>query len=317
VGLFRYTIKKIFCTLPVFFGVTFISFLLMVYFGTDMTYFLLGRNPTVEDILKIRHHLGYDLPILERYFDYLKDLLSFDLGHSVLNHEKIIDIFRRSLPVSLALNLPGFLIGNALAIFLALHAALYRGRWIDKLIMFFSSVGMSMSFIIVIIGFQAFFCSSYGLNLFPVQGWDMSSVSSYLHHVCVPTMASIFMSLGYNTRFFRSMVIEELRQSYVRTSVSFGYAPWSIMLKVVLKNALVPVLTRLVFSIPFIFIEGSILLESFFGIPGMGAVICSAVASGDLPVLKAIVSLGALIYVLILVGADVIYKLVDPRISLR
>jgi peptide/nickel transport system permease protein len=288
----------------------------MVYFGSDMTYALIGKNATASDIAEIRHQLGWDQPILERYLNYLREIFSFDFGRSNLSHEKISDIFRRAMPISLALNLPGFVIGNVLAVLLSLCAAVYQGRFLDKLIMFFSSIGMSLSFLIVIIGVQILFCSSFGLSLFPVQGWDMSSLSSYFQHVFVPTFATVFVTLGYNTRFFRAIMVEESGKQYVRLAFSLGSPTWIVMMKGVLKNALIPVLTRVIFSIPFIFMEGSILLESFFGIPGMGGVTYNAVASGDLPVLKAVVSFGTLLYILILVLADILYKFVDPRISL-
>lgn len=315
--LFRYTVKKLLHTIPIILGVSFASFLLMVYFGSDLTHTLLGKNPSASDIAEIRQQLGYDQPLMLRYLKYLREIFSFDFGRSSLTDEKISEIFRRAMPVSIALNLPGFLIGNALALLLSLFAAFYRGRLADKLIMLFSTVGMSMSFLIVIIGFQVVFCSNSGFDLFPVQGWDMSSFPKYLNYVFVPTLASIFVSLGYNTRFFRAIVVEEAGKHYVRLALSLGLPAWHVMTKCVLRNALIPILTRVIFSIPFIFMEGSILLESFFGIPGMGGVTYNAVTAGDLPVLKAIVSFVTLIYVLVLLGADIAYKIVDPRVSLR
>ncbi len=315
-GLLRYTLIKIIHTLPIFAGVTFISFLLMVYFGSDVTHALVGKNATVGDLEQLRHQLGYDLGLFERYFHYLKELLTFDFGRSSLTHEKVSDIFRRSIPISLALNLPGFILGNILAVVLSLFAAYKRGQIFDKVIMFFSSLGMSMSFLIVILFFQVLFCSSYGWDLFPVQGWDMSSPRAYLQYVFVPTLASIFVSLGYNTRFFRALIVEEMNKYHVQLAVSLGWSPFYIMSKGVLRNVLVSMLTRVMFSIPFIFMEGSVLIESFFGIPGMGRVAFNAVSSGDLPVLKALVGVGTLVYVCILILADLVYKIVDPRVNL-
>lgn len=314
--LLRYTTMKILYTLPILFGVTFLSFLLMVYFGSDTVYSLLGKNATLSDVDELRKQLGYDLGFFKRYLQYLKELFTFDFGRSTLNYEKVSDIFKASIPISLALNLPGFIIGNLLAIILSLYAALNRGLFVDKVILFFSSVGMSTSFIMVILGLQYLLCTSSGWNLFPVHGWNVTSFSSYVEHVFVPSLASIFVSLGYNTRFFRAVVVEELKKPYVKTCLSLGYPRLRMMGKWVLKNTLIPMSTRIVFSIPFIFVEGSLLLESFFGIPGMGLVLYDALVSGDLPILKAIVGLGTVIYIFVLVIADIFYKFLDPRVTL-
>jgi peptide/nickel transport system permease protein len=113
-------------------GVTFISFLLMVYFGPDQTYQLLGKNPTPEQIAEIRHQLGYDRPFVQRYVDYLRELVTLDFGFSNSTGEQVGALLQRTIPVSLALILPGFVIGNLLAIMLALVAAHHRSGWIDS-----------------------------------------------------------------------------------------------------------------------------------------------------------------------------------------
>lgn len=312
----NYLIRKLIYGVPLLFGVTLISFFLMVYFGPDQTYLLLGKNPTQADIDNIRHQLGYDLPIYIRYLNYLEEIISFDFGASSSTHESISSIFRRAIPVSIAVSVPGFLIGNIVGIVLALWAAAYRGCWQDKIIMMFSVTGMSISFLIVIIGFQIIFCSSNGLNWFPVQGWDVDSISSYFYYVTVPTISSSFVALGYNTRFYRAVLLEELNREHVRTARAYGCHPVRLYLKHVLMNSLLPILTRLIFTIPFVLIGGSLLIESFFGIPGMGGVTYNAITSGDLPILKAVVSVSAILYVLILTLTDLLYSVVDPRVSI-
>jgi len=112
-------------------------------------------------------------------------------------------------------------------------------------------------------------------------------------------------------------MVEEMGKAYVRSAQSLGWSPWRLMIKGVFKNTLIPVITRVIFSIPFIFMEGSLLLENFFGIPGMGGVTYNAVTAGDLPVLKAVVGLGTLLYLMVLVFSDIVYKWVDPRVVLK
>lgn len=313
----QYSLRKLVAGIPLILGVTFVSFLLMVYFGPDQTYELLGKNPTPEQIAEIRHQLGYDKPFLVRYADYLRELATLDFGHSNSTGEKVSALLGRTIPVSLMLILPGFLLGNLLAIVLALVAANHRSGWVDKTIMGFSVIGMSISYLIVIIAFQVIFSSSYGLGIFPVRGWNVHSLSDYVDYIAVPTMATVFVALGYNTRFYRSVIVEELTRDHVRTARAFGVPPARLLYRNVLKNAMIPIITRIVFSIPLIVISGALLVESYFGIPGVGKVTFDAITTGDQPVLKAVVGLTAVMFVLAQLLTDILYRAVDPRVSLK
>lgn len=296
-------------------GVTFVSFLLMVWAGPDQTYTLIGKNATAEQIAEVRRQLGYDQPFLARYFRYLGELATLDLGASNASGEPVLRLLSRSLPVTLALMLPGFVIGNLLGVALALAAAARRGRWGDRLISGFSVVGMSISFLVIIIALQVLLSTPYGLNLFPVRGWQVHDLPSYLRHVTVPTLSLVLVTLGYNTRFYRAVFIEEAGKDHIRTALAFGARPALILWKHVLKNSMVPVITRVLFSIPLVVISGSLLIETYFGIPGIGRVTFDAVTSGDQPVLKAVVGLTAVAFVLVQIAADALYRLFDPRIA--
>jgi peptide/nickel transport system permease protein len=312
-----YSIRKLAYGIPLIFGVTFISFFLMVYCGPDKTYDLLSRNPTQEEIDSIRHELGYDQPFLKRYYDFLTEVATFDFGHTESSGEKVTDIMARAIPVSVILQLPGFILGNLLGVVLGLISAFNRGRMTDKLIMTFAVIGMSISFLIVLIAFQYIFCSSFGLNLFPVTGWDTSTLANYAYYVTVPTLATIFVALGYNTRFYRAVLVEEMGRDHVRTARAYGAGPVELMFKHVLKNALIPIITRIVFTLPFLIISGAFLIEYFFSIPGIGYETLSAIVTGDLPLVKAVVVSMAILYVLMLTLVDILYQAVDPRISLK
>jgi len=133
----------------------------------------------------------------------------------------------------------------------------------------------------------------------------------------VPTLASVFVALGYNTRFFRAVLVEEMGRDHVRTARAFGAGAVSILWRNVLMNAMIPIITRVMFSIPLVVISGSLLIESYFGIPGVGKVTYDAITSGDQPILKAVVGLTAVLFVFILIANDILYKLVDPRVSLK
>ena len=309
--------RKLVTGIPLILGVTFISFVLMVYFGPDKTYELVGKNPTQEQIDQVREQLGYDKPFFVRYGDYLRELATFDFGYSDSTGERVSRILTRTIPISLALTLPGFVIGNVLGIVLALIAGFFRGGLIDKGIMAFAVIGMSISFLIIIIASQLFFSSSYGLNFFPVRGWEVYSFADYLFYVTVPTFAIVFVSLGYNTRFYRAVIVEEMTRDHVRTARAFGTPPGVLLFKNILRNAAIPIVTRIMFSIPLVVISGSLLIESYFGIPGVGKVTFDAITTGDQPILKAVVGLTAALFVVTLIATDIMYKLIDPRVSLK
>jgi peptide/nickel transport system permease protein len=315
--MLQYTLKKFLAGIPLILGVTFISFVLMVYFGPDKTYDLVGKNPTPEQIASVRAELGYDLSFAQRYGNYLWELVTLNFGYSDSTGERVSSILARTIPISLALTLPGFVLGNLLGIVLALLAAQYRGRWIDKAIMSFSVVGMSVSFLIIIILFQVAFSSSYGLNMFPVRGWEVYNLNDYLYFVTVPTLSIIFVSLGYNTRFYRAVIVEEMGRDHIRTARAYGASTTSILYKSVLKNCMIPITTRIMFSVPLVVISGSLLIESYFGIPGVGKVSYDAITTGDQPVLKAVVGATAVLFVLTLTVTDILYRAFDPRVALK
>lgn len=309
-----YFLRKALHGLLLVLGVTFVSFLLMVWFGPDQTYTLVGKNATPERIAEVRRELGYDQPFLQRYADYVADLVTLDLGASNSSGESVARILARTVPVTLALMLPGFILGNLLGIALGLEAAQRRGQRTDRLISAAAVTGMSISFLMIIIFLQVALSTPYGLDIYPVRGWNVVDLRSYLSYVAVPTFALIFVTLGYNTRFYRAVFVEESSKDHIRTARAYGASPTTIMWKHVLKNSMVPVVTRVMFSIPLVVISGSLLIETYFGIPGIGKVTYAAITNGDQPVLKAVVGLTAVAFVLIQVLTDMLYRLFDPRI---
>ena len=310
-----YALRKVAHGLLLILGVTLISFILMVWFGPDQTYTLIGKNATAEQIEEVRRQLGYDRPFSQRYASYLTELFTLNLGASQSSGEQVTTIIKRTLPVTLALMIPGFLLGNLLGISLGLTAARHKGRRIDQLISGLSVTGMSISFLVIIIVLQVLLSTPYGLSLFPVRGWQVTDPASYLKYVTVPTLSLIFVTLGYNTRFYRAVFIEESSKDHIRTARAYGASRTVLLWKHVLKNSMVPVITRIMFSIPLVVISGSLLIESYFGIPGVGKVTFDAITSGDQPVLKAVVGLTAVAFVAIQILTDFFYKLVDPRIG--
>lgn len=310
-----YLLRKLVYSLLLIFGVTLLSFVLMVYFGPDQTYSLLGKSATAGQIQDLHQQLGYDQPFINRYGGYLGDLLTLQLGASNSTGEAVKDILKRTLPVTLALVIPGFILGNLLGVVLGLFAAWHRNRWIDRIITGASVAGLSISFLIIIIALQVLLCTPFGLNLFPARGWQVTTLGSYLNYVTVPTLCLVLVALGYNTRFFRAVFVEESSREHIRAARAFGASPAQLMCRHVLKNSLPPLLTRIMFSIPLIIVSGGLLLESYFGIPGIGKTTFDAITNGDQPVLKAVVVLTAVMFIVVQFLADLSYRLADPRVA--
>lgn len=314
--LARLVCRKLIGALSLVLGVTFLSFLLMDYFGPDLTWQFVGKNPTPKQLERVHEELGYDRPVLSRYGEFLTDIATLDLGRSMSSGEPVGALIARTLPVTLALVAPGFVLGHVLAVFLALLAACNRDRLIDRLITTGAVVTMSISFLVIIVVLQHALSSGQGANWFPVRGWSMHSLSSYAEHAAVPTLAIVLASAGSNTRFFRAIFVEQLQTPYVRTARAFGASEPSVLYYEVLRTSLLPVMTRTLYSIPAIVISGSLLLESYFGIPGLGRVTHDAIISGDQPVLIAVVTLTALFFVCITFVIDLLYGRADPRVVL-
>jgi peptide/nickel transport system permease protein len=312
--LTRFIARKLGAAIPLLAGVTLVSFLLTVHFGPDPAYAMLGKNPTAAEVAALQRELGQDQPIWQRYANYVKRLATLDLGHAEASGEKVRDLLARTLPISALLLAPGFLVGTALALLLAMLAAWHRGGRLDRLITGTSVIGMSLSFVIMIVGLQAIF--GVWLGWFPVRGWNVTGPGSYLVHVAIPTLAFILASLGYNTRFFRAMLVNAMATDHVRTARAYGAAPGTIMLKHVLRGCLLPIITRIVYSIPALAISGSLLIESHFSIPGIGRVTYQAILSGDQPVIMAVVGLSAVLFAITVTVADLLCRLADPRIRL-
>ncbi|MEJ8567118.1 ABC transporter permease [Elongatibacter sediminis] len=311
----RRALRKLFQGLALVLGVTLISFLLMVYFGPDQTFTLVGKNASEQQIREVRRQLGYDQPFVVRYADYVGGLFTLDLGASHSSGEPVRGILGRTLPVTLALVLPGFVLGNLIAIALGLVAAWHRGGWLDRLISGVSVAGMSLSFLIIVIALQVLLCTPYGLNLFPARGWNVTGPASYVQYVTVPTLSLLLATLGYNTRFFRAVFVEESGREHIRTARAFGASPAEIMVRHVLRNSLAPLITRTLFSLPLIVVSGSLLLETYFGVPGLGRVTFDAITNGDQPVLQAVVGLTAVAFVVVQAVTDGLYRLADPRVQ--
>jgi len=203
---------------------------------------------------------------------------------------------------------PIFFIEAMVAISIALFAAYYRNTWIDRSLVVLCVVGMSVSYLVYILVGQ--YVLAYRMQLFPI--WGFESVK----YLFLPVLVGLVSGIGGEVRFYRTVMLDEMYQDYVRTAFSKGCRQKTVLFKHVLKNAMIPVITHTVIVIPFLF-TGNLLLETFFGIPGIGYLTVEAINSNDIPVIKATVMVASIIYVFASLLTDICYAMVDPRVKLR
>ncbi|MDD6337644.1 MAG: ABC transporter permease [Lentisphaeria bacterium] len=243
-----------------------------------------------------------ELVTFSAHFPYVS---FFNFGNTLLTHESIRGKLWRGMLPSLMIMLPIFFGELLLGIILAMISCAFQDRILDRLIVVLSVAGMSISYLVLIILGQWFL--AYYLNLFPVWGWDSPRC------LALPVIIGIVSGTGSGVRFYRTVFLDEIRKEYVRTAAAKGASPLRVYGLHLLRNALVPIITRASTVLPFLF-TGSLLLESFFGIPGLGYEGVNALNSSDLSMLKALVLLGAILFIGINLVTDVAYAWVDPRV---
>lgn len=305
--MLKYTLKRLWQTIPTTLGVLLLSFVLFNVIGGSPAESLLGKNATKEAIAAFNAKWGYDRPLYEQFFRFVTDVFSGNLGYSVEYQESVVDVLARGVWPSLSLTVPILLGGVVLAIFLALLAAFYRGRLADKAVLLFSTVFMSVNYVVWVLSGQFFL--AYKAEIFPVWGYESAT------YLILPVLIGIFSSLGSDVRFFRAAILDEIFRPYVLAVRAKGVPGFFVMTRHVLRNSLVPIVTYVSLSIPYLF-TGSLLLEGFFGIPGLGSVSINAIHSSDMAVVRAVVVIGALLYQFVNLAADLLYAFLDPRVRL-
>ena len=244
--------------------------------------------------------------------DHFRRMLTFDFGRSDADDSPILERIRTGMGPSLSLTLPIFTLGLLLGVGLSLFVAYFRETYIDRMGVVLCVLGMSLSILLYIIGGQ--YLIGKTLRWFPISGFD-ASPSVMLRFLALPVLVGLAEGLGGSILFYRTVFIEETGRDYVRTARAKGCGDGRIMARHVLHNAMIPILTRVVVSIPFLF-TGSLLLESFFGIPGLGSMMVDAIHGNDFATLRAMVYIGALLFIAAQILTDIAYTLVDPRVRL-
>ena len=307
--MLKYAAKRIAQVIPTTLGVLLITFLLFNVVGGSPAQVVLGKNATAETIAAFNHKWGYDKPLVwaadSQFVNFVTSLVRGDFGYSLEMNEPVKDVLMRGVGPSLSLTVPILVGGTIVALMLAMLAAAFRGRFLDRAILFGSTILMSVNYVVWVLAGQ--FLLSYKAGLFPVWGYRGAV------YLVLPVVIGIVSSLGADVRFFRTAILDEVYRPYVLTARAKGLSGARIMMRHVLPNAMIPIVTYVSLSIPWLF-TGSLLLESFFGIPGLGSVSINAIHSADMAVVRAVVVLGALLYQFVNLATDLLYAALDPRV---
>ena len=326
--MFTYIVRRLLYAIPILIGVNLLTFLLFFIVNTpdDMARMQLGaRRVTPEAIEKWKAERGYDLPLLwnsneESLFNKARKtifaqksvkLFIFEFGYSEDKRDIAGEIQQRMWP-SLALAVPVFLVGLAVCITFALLMAFFRATYLDLWGVVLCVTMMSVSTLFYIIGGQ--YIASKAWHLVPISGYAGGFDS--IRFLVLPVLIGVISGVGSSSRWYRTLFLEEMGRDYVRTARAKGLSEGVVLFRHVLQNALIPILTGAVVVIPLLFL-GSLLSESFFGIPGLGSFTIDAIQAQDFAVVRAMVFLGSVLYIAGLILTDISYTLVDPRIRLE
>ena len=309
--MLKYLRKRLLEMIPTTLAILLVAFFLFNSVGDSPALIVLGKNATAEKIAEYNAQHGYDKPLvwardsqLARYFGQLARL---DFGESVEHQRPVGEVLADGVGASLSITLPALLLGALASLALAMLCACKRARAPDTAVLFSTTLLLAVNPVMWVLMGQFFL--AFKLGWFPVWGYDSA------HALILPVLLIAMIGLPRDVRFLRAVMLDEISKPHLRTAAAKGLSTPRILLCHLLPNTLVPVVTYFSLALPFLF-TGSLLLETTFGIPGLGAATLNALHSADLPVIRAIVLLGALAFQLVNLLTDLSYGLIDPRIRL-
>ena len=324
--MFAYIVRRLLFAVPILIGVNVITFALFFMVNTpeDMARAQLGAKQTTPEMIQSwKEDRGYDKPLFINlnssghetitntlFVQESIKLFSFDFGQSDSGRQISADIYERMWP-SLAIALPTFIIGLVTNIAIALLIVLFRGSTLDKATMAIAVAIMSVSGLFYIIAGQVLFSKMW--HWVPISGYAEGWEG--VKFLILPVLIGVFAGIGAGTRWYRSIFLEEINKDYVRTAKAKGLSEMKVLFGHVLQNGLLPILTGVVVVIPTLFM-GSLIMESFFGIPGLGSYTIDAIQAQDFGIVKAMVFLGSVLYIIGLILTDISYTYFDPRVKL-
>ena len=325
--MFGFLVRRIAYGAAILVGINIVTFLLFFQVNSpdDMARLQLGgKRVTAAAIQQWKAERGYDRAMFvnERagglakltdtvFFDSSVRMFGFDFGRADNGRDIASEVARRAGP-SLALALPVFIVGLGLSVTIALGLAFFRGTYLDVWGVIALVAMMSISALFFIVAGQ--YVLARVLQLVPISGFEGGADS--WRFLLLPIAVGVISQLGPEARFYRTIFLEEIGRDYVRTARSKGLSEPVVLFRHVLRNALIPILTRSVVLIPLLFM-GSLITESFFSIPGLGSYLIEAIAAQDFAIVRAMVFIGSVLYIIGLILTDITYSWADPRIRLQ
>ena len=306
-----FLLRRVLYGIPVLLVVALITTFLFDVAAGDPAAIKLGKNPKPAEVAALREKMGFNDSFPVKYGKFLADTVRLDFGTSWTDDTKVSRIFARGVGPTLSLTVPAFLIGALVSVILALLVAFYRGSLLDRSMTIVAIAAISVSSLVYILVLQWLLADQW--KLFPIWGYEYGWGAATF--VALPVLIWVLLSIGTDMRYFRTVALEEISRDYVRTARSKGLSERKVLFSHVFRNCLIPIVTRLAIIVPFL-ITGSFLLEIFFGIPGLGNTLYTAIGNSDLPIIKAFTMLGTVLYVIFNTLADVLYGLLDPRVRL-
>lgn len=325
--MISYIVRRLLYAIPILIGVNVITFMLFFVVNTpdDMARMHLGMKRVTEAAIeKWKEERGYDKPVVWNseanavekvtdtiFFENSVKLFVFDFGRSDNGRDISYDISQRMWP-SLAITVPSLLLGLLAYITFGLTLAFFRGSYVDVSGVILCVVMMSISGLFYIIGGQ--YLIGKMLHLVPISGFD-AGVNA-VKFTILPVLVGLIGGIGASTRWYRTIFLEEMGKDYVRTARAKGLSETLVLARHVFVNGLIPILTGVVVILPTLFI-GSLIVESFFAIPGLGSYTIDAINAQDFAIVRSMVFLGSVLYIIGLILTDISYTLVDPRVRLN
>ncbi len=297
--------RRIFQAIPVLFGISIITFLLIYYLPADPARMYAGPSATVETVARIRHQLGLDLPIGEQYIRYMQRVLSGDLGFSYRKQIPVTTLLLSRIPYTLALIFAGIFVELLIGLPIGLASAVARGQWVDRVGMFIALIGVSAP--PFWLGLLLLYWLGYRIPIFPLGG------TGSLAHLVLPALTAGLGGAAWYARMMRSSTLDILSADYVRTARAKGLSNIFVILRHVLPNALNPIITMAGLDIPW-FVGGVVLVERVFDWPGVGRLAVEAIETVDVPLILGTVIFTAGIVVISGILIDLAQALADPRI---
>lgn len=335
--MWAFIFRKVLYNIPVYLAIIFL--MMAILRVQDPVYAFLGKNVSQKQIDQFREDFGLDKPFVVQYWDFIRHGVMLDFGESwKYRGSTVKEKLLQSIPPSMSITIPTVFLTTVISICIGLISSFFRGRVLDRTLVIAAVLGMSISYLVYVI------LGQYFLAYLPRgQGWDFTpfaitgykpwttwhsaeilglsvpyptiSASVWITYCLLPVIVGVIVGMGYDTRFYRTVMVEECNRDYIVTAQAKGATKKKIMFVHMLKNALIPIITRVMITLPFL-ITGSIVLEMHFNIPGMGRALISAINDKDYPMVQGFTAVIAFLYIGSIILTDVLYAIVDPRVRL-